>query len=378
MSHVSSFRSTGVRILLATTMLFTLLIPIAAVSQTELSAQAATVSDGLFTFDANGASQIYLTPTLAPGVQWNAQSYFWITLDRLSGTGSTTIIFNVLPNYTGTPRKGFIRFVSPQTGETLEEYTIFQSRTAKLFQDVPLQDSSPSTVSVHFDTVNLMYANGITSGCQTSPLLYCPSDIATRAQMAIFFVRAWSLKLFGSTEGFRYYAPPSQTPYFVDVPYGSFGFDYIQKLYELGVTSGCQAQPRMYCPNDGGTNLQAAIFAVRTRQLVDYRCSYNCINDNFGYPQSIIFFSDVQPYDGDFKWVQKVATSPFYPDPASLRIVSNSVASPGCFSGGFCKNQPITRGQLSLYIVRGPMQDLQNLSLAEMYLLSKTLLYSTS
>ncbi|MEW6736823.1 MAG: hypothetical protein AB1489_36380, partial [Acidobacteriota bacterium] len=72
------------------------------------------------------------------------------------------------------------------------------------------------------------------------------------------------------------------------------------------------------------------------------------------------------------------ATSPFYPDPASLRIVSNSVASPGCFLGGFCENQPITRGQLSLYIVRGPMQDLQNLSLAEMYLLSKTLLYSTS
>ena len=41
--------------------------------------------------------------------------------------------------------------------------------------------------------VEQLYAEGVTSGCQVSPLLYCPFNANTRGQMAVFLVRAFGL-----------------------------------------------------------------------------------------------------------------------------------------------------------------------------------------
>ena len=38
-----------------------------------------------------------------------------------------------------------------------------------------------------------MYSRGVTRGCATDPLNYCPAKPVTRAQMASFFVRAIDL-----------------------------------------------------------------------------------------------------------------------------------------------------------------------------------------
>lgn len=38
-----------------------------------------------------------------------------------------------------------------------------------------------------------LYDHGVTAGCATNPLRYCPSSSVTRAQMAIFLVRAFGL-----------------------------------------------------------------------------------------------------------------------------------------------------------------------------------------
>ncbi|MBL8235528.1 MAG: S-layer homology domain-containing protein, partial [Bryobacterales bacterium] len=79
-----------------------------------------------------------------------------------------------------------------------------------------------------FTFISLMKLNGITQGCTATT--YCPDDLITRGQMAVFLVRA----VLGSDS----FSHPS-TPYFSDVQPNHPQFRYIQKLRELGVTAGC-------------------------------------------------------------------------------------------------------------------------------------------
>ena len=59
-----------------------------------------------------------------------------------------------------------------------------------LFADVP-QDS------LFAAWIEDLYNHQITAGCGTSPLLYCPADPNTRAQMAVFLTKTFSLVLYG-------------------------------------------------------------------------------------------------------------------------------------------------------------------------------------
>jgi hypothetical protein len=43
------------------------------------------------------------------------------------------------------------------------------------------------------DWIEQLYAEGVTGGCQTSPLLYCPTSAVTRGQMSVFLVKTFSL-----------------------------------------------------------------------------------------------------------------------------------------------------------------------------------------
>ena len=49
--------------------------------------------------------------------------------------------------------------------------------------------------SAFADWIEELYAAGITGGCQTSPLLFCPTSPVNRGQMAVFIVKAFSLGL---------------------------------------------------------------------------------------------------------------------------------------------------------------------------------------
>jgi VCBS repeat protein/all-beta uncharacterized protein/S-layer family protein len=54
------------------------------------------------------------------------------------------------------------------------------------FNDVP-------STNLFYNFIDRMAVLGITSGCSTSPPLYCPSATVTRGQMAVFIVRAFNL-----------------------------------------------------------------------------------------------------------------------------------------------------------------------------------------
>lgn len=94
---------------------------------------------------------------------------------------------------------------------------------------------------------------GVTAGCRAEPLSYCPDDMVTRAQMALFLVRAFDLPSAGSFG-------------FVDTS-GTAAEAAIDSLAAAGVTSGCKAAPRSYCPSAPVTRAQMATFLARALDL---------------------------------------------------------------------------------------------------------------
>jgi hypothetical protein len=60
--------------------------------------------------------------------------------------------------------------------------------------------------------------------------------------------------------------PGSQT--FSDVPLSHAFVRFIQKLYSLGITSGCASNPLRYCPDQAVTRGEMAVFVERTYPLL--------------------------------------------------------------------------------------------------------------
>jgi len=172
-----------------------------------------------------------------------------------------------------------------------------------------------------------MYSLKITNGCSTAPLQYCADSNLFRSQMAVFIIRAWSRRLWHDAEAFKIYAPPSPTPWFTDFTNTNDpSFPHVQKMWELGITSGCSANPRMFCPGGTLQNHEIAVFTTRARVLADGLCTAPCGNDAFPYTTTP-YFSDVPSNDPFFKWIQRFA---------DLGAVSPSSATPGCPAGLFC------------------------------------------
>jgi hypothetical protein len=71
--------------------------------------------------------------------------------------------------------------------------------------------------------------------------------------MAVFIIRT----RFGSTATFRYPMTPSFTDVGTDNPF----FAWIQKMAQVGITTGCGATT--YCPGDAVTREQMATFVMR-------------------------------------------------------------------------------------------------------------------
>ena len=102
--------------------------------------------------------------------------------------------------------------------------------------------------------IEAFYTQGITTGCATDPLRYCPEAILTRAQMAVFLVRT----KYGSD-----FLPPSPQGTFSDVPLDGFFDRYIEQLYADGITIGCGTHPLRYCPQHQVSRAEMAVFLDR-------------------------------------------------------------------------------------------------------------------
>jgi glucose/arabinose dehydrogenase len=121
--------------------------------------------------------------------------------------------------------------------------------TGTIFADVAANDFAAAWIED-------LYNRDITGGCATSPLRYCPDSSVTRAQMAVFLLKA---------EHGSGYTPPSCMGVFGDVPCPSLFADWIEQLAAEGITAGCGSGN--YCPNSPQTRAQMAVFLQRTFNL---------------------------------------------------------------------------------------------------------------
>jgi hypothetical protein len=98
--------------------------------------------------------------------------------------------------------------------------------------------------------IEQLFADGITAGCGNNN--YCPNAEVTRAQMAVFLLRA----KYGAE-----YSPPAATGVFNDVDLGYWAAHWIEQLATEGITAGCGNGN--FCPEIPVTRAQMAVFLVR-------------------------------------------------------------------------------------------------------------------
>jgi hypothetical protein len=107
-----------------------------------------------------------------------------------------------------------------------------------------------------YDAVLVLANKGIVSGCQAQPLLFCPECRLKRDQIAKLLVSAMSQQVLERLN-----------PSFHDVPRSHWAYGYIERLVELGITSGCSTNPPLFCPDQSVIRWQVALFLQRALKL---------------------------------------------------------------------------------------------------------------
>ncbi len=264
---------------------------------------------GMRSFSSGGGST-FVTVAIGAGCAWTAStnSPGWISFNGGSGNGNGTFSLIAAPNTTGQAQMGTVTVAG-------QSFKVMASGSAQQFTDVPAG-------SQFADYISLMYQNGITGGCSTNPLMYCPSNDVTRQQMAVFMVVGLDLTL-GDALSYP------QTPFFNDVPSTSVYFPFVQRIAQFGITGGCSSNPPMFCPDNTINQEQMAVFTVVAWMLANNLTT-------FTYTETP-YFTDVPSTSIYFKFVQKMADMGFWT---------------GCGSNQYCPADPVTRGQMAPMIMR--------------------------
>ncbi len=184
-------------------------------------------------------------------------------------TGGTTMSgpggdysFEVANNWSGTvtPSKTYYTF-SPTSlsydNVTSDQINQDYAATLHTFADVPV------TGNEWMEPWIIAFKNaGITTGCGINPLIYCPERKVTRAEMAVFILRAKH----GSS-----WTPPAATGVFLDVPVAGKEWmqPWIEAFYNEGITTGCGVGP-IYCPEREVTRAEMAVFVLRAIHTLPY------------------------------------------------------------------------------------------------------------
>ena len=193
-----------------------------------------------------------------------------------------------------------------------------------------------------------IFVGGVTSGCGTNPLRYCPSDLVSRWEMAVFLARS----IAGSDAAVPASGTvPSVGPYDCvaggvslfpnDVPPTDGGCRHIHYVYSKGVTAGCA--PGSFCPGGDTTRWQTAVFmaialagsdaAVPVSGTIPGGGDYNCVAGG-----SSLFPNDVPPTDGACRHVH---------------YIYGQGITAGCADGSFCPSVTLSRDQMAVFLAKG-------------------------
>lgn len=165
--------------------------------------------------------------------------------------------------------------------------------------------------------IESLYQAGVTGGCAATPLLYCPTKNVTRAEMAVFILRA--------EHGNTYSPPDASGSVFDDVPAGYWAADWIEQLYTEGVTGGCGNGN--YCPAKIVTRAEMAVFLLRGK--------YGELYTPPAASGSV--FNDI--------------SADFWAAPWIERLYAEGVTG-GCEGGNYCPGDYVNRAQMAVFLVR--------------------------
>lgn len=176
------------------------------------------------------------------------------------------------------------------------------------FQDVPVTYWA-------WQYIECLYDNGVTGGCNASPLMYCPATNVTRAQMAVFLLKG----KYGPS-----YTPPAATgDVFGDVPSDHWAGRWIEQLSAEGITGGCGGDN--YCPNTVVTRDQMAVLLLRAE------------HGNAYTPLAATgMFNDVPSDYWAAAWIEQLAAEGI---------------TGGCGGGKYCPATVVNRAQMAVFLV---------------------------
>jgi hypothetical protein len=190
----------------------------------------------------------------------------------------------------------------------LGQTTVWTLHVGESFADVP-----PAHPFYRF--IETLFHVGVTAGCTATT--YCPDGVTTREQMAVFLLRA--------REGGGYTPPPCTAAPFPDVPCSSPFAPWVRELVARGITAGCGGG--LYCPTSPVTREQMAVFLLKTHDgaaFVPPACT-------------TATFSDVPCASPFAAWVQE--------------LVARGITA-GCGGGLYCPSNPVTRGQMAVFLTK--------------------------
>ncbi|WP_345323195.1 S-layer homology domain-containing protein [Candidatus Villigracilis proximus] len=167
--------------------------------------------------------------------------------------------------------------------------------------------------------VERLYNAGVTGGCSTSPLNYCPENIVTRDQMAVFLLKG----IHGAS-----YTPPAinGATGFADVAANHWAAAWIKQLAAEGITSGCGGGN--YCPDTTVTRAQMAVFLLKAKNGSSYA------------PPAVggsTSFNDV--------------TTEYWAAAFIKQLVADGITA-GCGNSSYCPETAVTRAQMAVFLVR--------------------------
>ncbi len=181
-----------------------------------------------------------------------------------------------------------------------------------VFADVPWTHTA-------WQDIERLYNSGVTGGCSTNPLNYCPNNTITRAEMAVFLLRGM--------HGSSYNPPPvGGSTGFNDVPTSHWAAAWIKQFAAEGITGGCGSGN--YCPEATTTNAQMSIFLLRSK----YGSGYNppAVGASTG-------FNDVSTIYWAAAWIKQ--------------LKAESITT-GCGGGNYCPESNVTRAKMAGLLVR--------------------------
>ena len=177
-------------------------------------------------------------------------------------------------------------------------------------QTQPFTDISQD--AYYSEAVGALAGNGIFDGTECAQGMLCPGEPIDRKTMAVWTVRALDGQDPAETADSR----------FSDVDAGSFHGPFIERMADLGVTTGC-GDGTGFCPDGTVTRNQMAVFLTRAFDL------------------------DPGPDPG----FSDVAADAWYYDHVAALAASNITA--GCGDGTrFCPRRHTTRAQMATFLAR--------------------------